>query len=125
MPMLASPFALITVLLSGGCGGGEVADQSVSIPDDQPESYTERSAHHPEPGETASESPVEDSEQPRLNTYGPSGPGVAPEIEPERARDCDLMDDGCAGCTTFDSCCACYGGDVAVCEAACSQFAAG
>ncbi len=75
LPKLPSATALVFALACGACGDGETETSTVSLPDEEPLSYTERSAHHPDPPPATTEPPIAAAERPAANVFGPSGPG--------------------------------------------------
>ncbi len=123
LPKLPSWTMLVAALSCGACGDGDIETGTVGLPDEEPVSYTERSAHHPDPPAPAAELPVAPTERPEPNVLGPSGPGlvVSTPVEANANRVCDFESDACEGCTTEASCCACFDDDT-LCEVLCSDL---
>jgi len=128
LPKLSSWAALVAALASGACGDGDIETGTVALPDEEPVSYTERSAHNPDPPPPASEPPIVPAERPQLNVFGPSGPGpvvsspAAATPAPANAiQSCVFESDACEGCTTQATCCDCFDDDT-LCEALCGDL---
>jgi|GEM_PF-6064798 hypothetical protein len=124
LPKLPSCTALVVALACGACGDGETQTSTVAIPDEEPLSYTERSAHHPDPPPVTPEPPNAPTERSEANVFGPSGPGprvTEPVVREAAPAACDYESDGCQRCTTYVACCACLG-DEDLCETFCGDL---
>lgn len=112
---------IVLVALSSGCGEGEVGGRSSPL-DDEPLSYTERTGTNPFAAPNRQEQPAWSPSTPSWATEAPAPPTqpAPPQpAPPTQERSCELAVDQCEGCPTYETCCACLGGDVQACDVLC------